>query len=254
MMPSMVAAGLYQRSLRDDLRGVLMRSGLALLIGLVLLMVVYWAFPSLDIGTRAFTTAFVVTVIGICLFRAIVFRYVGNDIFGRRVLILGSGPMASQVEELRRKVDHQDMVLVGYISGGDDDAAIPSEKIFQPNSDLAKFATLHDVDELVVAIEPDQDQFPFDEVLDCKMRGIRICSLLVFFEEQTGKIKLDALTPEILLFSEGFIQAVLRGYVHRVFDVVASAAMLAVVWPLMLVTAAFIWLESGGNGPVLYRL
>jgi exopolysaccharide biosynthesis polyprenyl glycosylphosphotransferase len=37
------------------------------------------------------------------------------------------------------------------------------------------------------------------------------------------------------------------------FDIVASLLLLALTWPVMLVAALAIWIESGGRGPILYR-
>ena len=116
---------------------------------------------------------------------------------------------------------------------------------------LVDYARSLKVDQLVVALRERSEVFPLEQILDCKMAGIRVIDAASFFEQQTGKIKIDALSPSTIVFAEGFIQAVLRSYTHRAFDVVVSVGMLLVTWPIMLATAVAIWLEDGL--PVLYR-
>jgi sugar transferase (PEP-CTERM system associated) len=74
-----------------------------------------------------------------------------------------------------------------------------------------------------------------------------------FFERQTGRINVDALNPSTMVFADGFIQAVLKTYVHRVFDLLISISVLIITLPIMLVAAILIWLESRCREPVLYR-
>ncbi len=253
LMVVMAGMGLYQRSLRDDLRGILFRVGLALLVGLVLVSIGLKVAPTLSIGPAAFTTAFVLSAAGILLFRTLVFQLAGNTLYKRRVLILGSGQMASQVEELRRKSDHQDMKLVGFVHVPGEPDAVTSVNILAIQTSLLDLALEHRVDEIVVAVDERRENFPIEQILDCKMSGIRILDLVTFFEQQTGKIKLEALNPSSMIFADGFIQAVVKNSLHRMLDVLLSLGVLAIAWPFMLLIASLIWAESRGRAPVLYR-
>jgi len=85
------------------------------------------------------------------------------------------------------------------------------------------------------------------------MDGIQIVDVVGFFERQTGRINVDALNPSTMVFADGFIQAVLKSYVHRVFDLLISISVLIITLPIMLVAAILIWLESRCREPVLYR-
>jgi len=108
-------------------------------------------------------------------------------------------------------------------------------------------------DEIVVAMGDRRRHFPIRDILDCKMAGIQVVDMVGFFERQTGRINIDALNPSSIVFADGIIQAVLKSYVHRAFDLIISFAVLVLTLPLMLLAALFIWLESGFRGPVLYR-
>jgi exopolysaccharide biosynthesis polyprenyl glycosylphosphotransferase len=56
-----------------------------------------------------------------------------------------------------------------------------------------------------------------------------------------------------MIFSDGFRRDPLRLLSERAFDLLASAALLAITWPLMLLTMLAIKLEDGINAPVFYR-
>jgi sugar transferase (PEP-CTERM system associated) len=251
MLMSLAGVGLYQRGLRDDFRGRVFRIGVAFLLGVLFLAALQAMNRQVFIGHVAFTAALVCSVLGVLLFRALVYRYSDSNMFKRRVLILGTGTLASQVEQLRRRSDWQDMLLIGFVHVRGEPIDVHESKVLYIRTSLLQLALEHHADEIVVAIEERRHNFPLGQILDCKMSGVQVVDLLGFFEQATGRLKLDAMNPSSLIFSDGFIQAVLKGYAHRALDVALSAGMLAVVWPVMVATAAAIWLES--RGPVLYR-
>jgi len=116
---------------------------------------------------------------------------------------------------------------------------------------LRELAEALDVDEIVVAPDDRRKSLPVEQILECKMYGIRILQAADFFERQLGKIRLDTLHPSNVIFADGFTQAVIKSYEKRILDVVVSAAMILATLPVILATAIAIYLESGG--PVLYR-
>ncbi len=253
MMLVMAIAGLYQRGLREDPRGMALRVGVALAIG-TLIMAFAGAFAAhLAIGKRALLVAFVFSFVGIAMFRALVYRYLDTSYFKRRVLVLGAGELAAQVERLRRRSDWQDTLLLGYVPVLGESTVVSPEKLLPLTSSLRELVRELGADEIVVAIGDRRRNFPIRDILDCKMAGIQVVDMVGFFERQTGRINVDALNPSSIVFADGIIQAVLKSYVHRAFDLIISFAVLVLTLPLMLLAALFIWLESGFRGPVLYR-
>ena len=72
-----------------------------------------------------------------------------------------------------------------------------------------------------------------------------------FMERESGKVRLNAL-PSWLIFSAGFDGSPLRKVSKRAFDVVGAGLIFAMSWPLMLLVALAIRLESGPCAPILY--
>ncbi len=94
--------------------------------------------------------------------------------------------------------------------------------------------------------------FPFDAFLECRLAGIAATDLTEFLERETGKVRLDLVHPNWMVFSEGFRRNSLQSNLERTFDILASLALLALTWPLMLLTIAAIKVEDGPVATVLY--
>jgi sugar transferase (PEP-CTERM system associated) len=182
----------------------------------------------------------------------LVYRYQDMRYFKRRVMILGAGELAAQVVRLRRRSDWHGMLLLGYVPVPCETAVVSPEKLLPLKSSLRDLAKDLDADEIVVAIGDRRRHFPIRDILDCKMAGVQVVDLVGFFERQTGRINIEALNPSNMVFADGFVQAVLKSYLHRAFDLVISLMVLILTLPIMLLAALLIWIESGLHGPILY--
>ena len=251
VMVLMSGVGLYQRGLRDGLRGVMFRVCVAFVVVMLVITVVLPFFPGLSIGRAALTVSVSASLLGICFFRMLSLRYGDGRLFKRQILVVGAGQLAQQIEQLRRRSDWRDASLLGFVQVPGQEILVDKEKVFRPKDRLADFARSRKVDQIVVAMRETADNFPLEQILDCKMAGIHVVDAVSFFEQQTGKIKIEALSPSTIIFADGFVQAILKTYAHRAFDIVISVGMLLLVWPIMAITALLIWLEDGT--PVMYR-
>ncbi|MEQ6340482.1 MAG: TIGR03013 family PEP-CTERM/XrtA system glycosyltransferase [Gammaproteobacteria bacterium] len=254
MVCVMTAVGLYKANLRDGMVGMLLRIGISILLGVGVMSLVFYIFPSLFLGRGAFGLSFAVALMGIILARITFFKIVDQDALQRRILVLGSGKRAGQISrQLRRKVDRRGFAILGYVHIPGEHSVIDAQHMLHLDVPLLEYCDQHQIDEIVVAVEDRRKGFPVHELLDCKMSGIEVADMLTFFERQTGKIRLDLLHPSWLIFSDGFLTNSVREFNKRVFDVMASVLILALTWPIMILTIIAILMESRGCGPVLYR-
>jgi sugar transferase (PEP-CTERM system associated) len=107
-------------------------------------------------------------------------------------------------------------------------------------------------DELIVAVREQRGgALPVNELLHCRLSGIRITTFASLFERVFGQIPVDSLKISWLIYGNGFRQSRRRKAVKGASDVVISSILLLIALPVMLFTALAILLESGG--PVLYR-
>jgi sugar transferase (PEP-CTERM system associated) len=136
---------------------------------------------------------------------------------------------------------------------GADPVAVPAASLLYVDAPLCAWITQLDVDEIVVGPDDRRGTLPVDALLECKQRGVAVTELAEFFEREAGKIKMDLTNPSWLVFSDGFNISPVRRTVKRIFDVAMASLVLLLTWPLMLLTALAIRLESGRGAPILYR-
>ncbi len=118
---------------------------------------------------------------------------------------------------------------------------------------MRELAREHCTQQFIVALDDPRHNFPTEELMKCKISGIEIIDLQAFLEKQVGKVDLDALKPDSVIFSNDFKIAGLEDRVHRFFDLATAAVVLLVGAPIMLATSLAILIESRGRGPILYK-
>ncbi len=253
MSAIMIAMGLYERNFWNGKSDMLLRVGVSFLLGLFVMTLIYYLFPALHVSRGPFSLAVGLAFVGVVLLRFMFFQVANHDPIKRRLLVLGVGQQAARLEDLQR---HETLgfSIVGYLQVHEDEKpAVPAERMLQVVGNLADLADELRIDEIVVAMDDRRKGFPIEEVLECKLDGIMVSNFLTFFERQSGKIQLDALRPSNLIFADSFQQALVNRAAKRALDLVASLLLLALVWPVMLLAALAVWLESGCRGPILYR-
>jgi len=252
MVLSLAAVGLYHARYREGLLGVLLRVLAGFALGVVVLVVLFYVFPSLFLGRGALALTIAISLAGILAIRGLFFgALLDPGALRRRVLVLGAGAKANSITRLRRRADQRGFRIVGFVHVEGEQDVVEAERIFHPDMPLAEFAARHRVDEIVVAVNDRRKGFPLHELLDCRLNGIDVVDILTFFERETGKVRIDLLNPSWLVFSDGFQQSTVRELSKRFFDVVASLLLLALTWPVMLIAAAAVYV--GDRGPVFYR-
>ena len=247
----MTAMGLYHRDQHTRPSTVILRLALSFVCGFVVMGSIYLLIPDLMVGGAIFATALVCSFVSIASCRLICVAGEEND-QRQRVLVLGIGERARQIDNLRGGVDQVSADVVGYVDLGCDERLVGNERIFALGQrSLRALAEELDVHEIVVATDDRRKGLPVDDILECKMYGIHIMEAADFYERQLGKIRIDTLHPSNVIFADGFTQAVIRSSEKRVMDIMVSALMLVATLPIIAVTAAAIYFESGG--PILYR-
>lgn len=250
MICGMIAMGFYQRDQRDGSIATLIRLLFSFVVGFLVMGLFYLAVPTLMIEGAAFGVALMSSFVGIATCRLVCSANTDAR-FARRVLILGVGERARQIENLRRASDRTGITLVGFIDIGIDSQVVDESRIIKLNGTLRDLADRFAADEIVVAIDDRRKGLPVNQILDCKMHGIRIIEEGAFLERQLGKIRLDAMHPSSVIFADGFTQAVLKKTEKRVLDIFLATVLLVMTLPLMVIATLAIVAESGG--PVFYR-
>ena len=257
VMPvTMMAMGLYQSRFRGGILGVFLRSVIGFLCGAAILALLYYLIPPLKLGRGVFALAIIIAFFMVGTIRPMFFYYVDRDILKIRVLVLGAGEKAGSIaRRLRRRVDRRGFRIVGYVPLSTDAGTTVSSELLVEQGDktLLEFAIENNIDEIVVAADERRGSLPLDELLECKLHGLDVIDLLSFFEREQGKLPLDILRPDWLIYSDGFARGAFVDITKRMFDVVASGLIIAITWPFMLLAAIAIKIEDGPSAPIMYK-
>lgn len=168
----------------------------------------------------------------------------------RRVIVLGTGPEAQVVEKSLRADDFR--VVGFYPVRGDAVTKVPHSRLVPTDVPLVDTIRKLKVNEIIVAVgERRGGAMPLNELLECKLAGVRVLDLSSYFERALGQVHLDSLRASWLIFGDGFRQGVIRTFIKRVFDIVVAAILLVLALPVMLVTALVILMEGGF--PIFYQ-
>lgn len=255
----MVALAVHQAKLEEGLTGMMLRTILCLIVSLPIAYLAAFLMPKYfwylgGEGVVSSASVFGFLLLGVV--RSIFFRIVGANTFKRRVLMLGAGTRAQQMEEeLRTPMNRKGFNLVGFIPANESECKVPEEKVcrLKPNETLQMLVDRLRVDEIVLAVDDRRHGgLPMEELLECRMKGVRIIEAASFYERETRKVALEMITPGWLVFSEGFSLSAVSRFTKRLIDLAASLVLLAVTWPFMLATAIAIKLEDGWRAPILY--
>lgn len=255
------ATGCYRRDALLNRTAALSRIPTALAIsGLVLFLYLHYLFPVLFPSARVFLSiSRCVTIIlvgtGISLGAAIISRNVvrvllHNDVFRRRILVVGTGQRARHIEDLSRA--HGSLQEIHFVSEDvlTQSAAPPTADAKSAIPSIGELADRLDADEIVVAVD-DRNRVALDSLLPCKARGVPVTEFNSFVERQTGRIELAWLELPWLIHNPGFQFRLIDDGVKRLMDVVFSLTALIISLPVLLVAMAAIRLDS--PGPVIYR-
>ncbi|MBF0191478.1 MAG: TIGR03013 family PEP-CTERM/XrtA system glycosyltransferase [Magnetococcales bacterium] len=255
---SLAAMGRYQRLMDEGFSGELLHVGLSFVVGLVAMSMLFYVFPDLFIGRGAFAYALVFCFWMIMGVRSIFFRFILDlDLLDRRVIVFGTGEHARKVAQVVARENsgeiQSDCTLVGFWPVPGEPERVERERIIWDTQELSEYAELHDVDEVVVALETPFPALYLDEIQVCKSRGIRIMDLQEFCERERHILLTDVMDPAWWLFhSEGLYREPWSEGIKKLFDISISLLLVLLSSPVMLLAALAILVESGGRGPVFY--
>jgi sugar transferase (PEP-CTERM system associated) len=183
--------------------------------------------------------------------RLVVGGILGASAFRRRVLVLGAGARAERIRRLAERPE-SGFAVVGYIamSAGQGmlDQAVPRAAI----ADLSRHVRDLGATEVVLALEERRNALPLKDLLRIKTAGVHVNDFSSFIERETGRVDLDTLNPSWLIFSDGFSSGrMLSSVAKRLFDVLASGALLLLTFPVIALFALLVRLDS--RGPAFFR-
>ena len=234
------------------------RAAFPIITGAVFAGLTLWWFPHMEYRGEMMTMPALALVAGVVAFVNTGSR-TGGGVFKeavpalrRRVLVLGTGQNAMSVRLAAAKLQSTVDVIGFYPSSSGEESAVPAGLVVAAGKGLVQTALDFRIDEIVVAVGDRRGgALPLQDLLQCRVMGVRVHDLSSHFEKTHGQIRLESLHAGWLIFGGGFQQGHARTVMKRLFDIVFAGTLLLLTLPVMLIAAIAIFLESGF--PILYR-
>jgi sugar transferase (PEP-CTERM system associated) len=232
----------------------------ALGIGLLLLAVVYKAFPHLAIdrdrpilsslGEMMMSGGMVLPI------RWVLYRFMRIRAFAERVLILGTSPLARKIAKEIEAAPHTGYLIVGFV---DDQGSVPTQAVAEFPSHYCLFAPLDRLEEIIGKLQPDRlivalterrGRLPVRDLLNARMNGVIVEDGIEVHERFTEKLAIESLTPSFLFFSRDFTKSRFKLALQRAMSLTVAVLGLIVTSPLMVLVAMAIKIDS--EGPIFF--
>lgn len=241
---------LYDSFILSNRREVLTRLVQVLGTVCILLALLYYAFPKLQLGRGIFLIGFVLVALFVFLWRRLFLLVNTMPRFAERALILGDGPLAKPLTEEIESRSELGVRIVGQLRGLESGSASPLSETEQFEQ-LSRQVQTYRASRLIIAMGERRGRLPVEALLRLKSQGVRIQDGAEVFEAITGKVPIESLRLSWLLFSSGFhVSRPLLIY-KRFLSFLVSSICFAITTPVMALVAIAIRLDS--PGPAIFK-
>ena len=212
----------------------------------LLLAAVSWIDPNILPGNNASLIGLVLLTVGMVAWRAAYGWLVQQPFMQEKVYVLGTGERAQRLVQGLRQRKELGVEVIGW--SGNVEGALTRESAA---AHLMEMAGLQRVHRVIVAMPDRRGTFPMEELLQLRLKGVRIEEATSWLEKISGRIEVDQLYPSWLIFAEGFRFSTSFNVMRRALSMLVSLILLLVVLPFLPLVMLAIKLDS--RGPILYR-
>jgi len=207
-----------------------------------LLILLQAAFPTTELHFRS---TFLL-ILAVAVITMLVAREVRSKV--PRVLIVGSGSMASKVIEAIEAPRRPLYAVAGIVDDLRPDADGPdAARWLGPFDRLAAIVAQVHPACIVVSGGIRPQGLPMQSLLDSRVSGIPVEDVCDFYERVTGKVAIESLRPIALIMSKGFRNHGADEATARIVSIVFASIGLVLVAPFLVILAMAIRFDSRGS-------
>lgn len=241
---------LYDLDVYSSLADTATRMTQAFGFGCIILAGIYYLVPSSVIPTRIFLLGYLLVCVFLAVWRFFYILALNKRLFTEPIVVLGAGKLAGSIaNEIMDRFD-SGYRIAAFVGKDKPRFPIGNIRLYNNGDKLSSICHRHDSDIIVVALDDRRGTMPVHELVDCKLDGVRVQDGISFFEKLTGKIMVEQVNPDWIIFAPGFSVGRLMKALKRAGDVLLASMGLVLAFPIMLISAIIIKLES--PGPVFY--
>jgi sugar transferase (PEP-CTERM system associated) len=222
--------------------------------GCLLLGLLYFVFPSLQLGRGVFFISVVLVASFVMVSRALLDQVWKVAAPKENILILGTGPLAMTVARELNTRDDLNAAVAGFAdvaATAQDGRRICDRPVLGSTARLPEIIQRHAISRIVVALEDRRSALPVHDLVRLRVSGLRIEEAHTIIAALTGRVWLEMVRPSWFVFSDGFQRSTPTLVIKRMLDLVCGLLGLLLTLPVMALLAIAIRLDS--KGPAIYR-
>lgn len=232
---------------KTGIKELLARIMFSLFLAFPVLASMYYIVPSIMFGRGILLFSFIAVAFGLTIWRFFMEYLPYFPIAIKKVLIIGTGPIAKSLGDLVTNGGMRVYDLSGFVYCTNEPLYVPLSQVLGRVDNLLRIVDKEDIKKIVVSLNEKRGVFPLQTLLDCKLKGIEVVDAPTFYEQLTGKLLIEDTKPSWFIFSDGFKESVFYRSVKRVFDIIFSFFGLLILSPLMFIIAVLIKLDAKGS-------
>jgi len=212
-----------------------------------------YAIPKFGVAGKMYYLAVLIASAFLLVWRVLFEIYITHIAPHEIILILGTGDVARLVGREVNKRQRLGFRLAGFIGShenGNPASVKGVGEVLGDPSRMKEIVEKHGVRKIVVAITERRGEYPVKEMLALRVGGCQVVEWPGFFENLSGRIPIDNLSPSFIIFNDGFRKSRTLLIIHRIASAIVAMAALVILLPVFFVIAILIKLDS--PGPVLY--
>lgn len=243
---------LYDSAILSNRREVLSRLVQVLGTACLVLAILYYVYPPLELGRGIFLIGIAFVAVLLFLWRRLFLVINSASRFADRVLILGDGLLAEPLSKEISQRPELALNVIGHISeqndgGGEGWSLEDDDRV----AELPSYVRSHRIDRIIVAMSDRKGRLPVEQLLAVKSRGVLVQDATEVYEAITGKVPLESLRLGWLLFSPSFSDFRFVLIYKRLASVLVS--LIGLLLCLFLLPFIALAIKLSSPGPILYR-
>ncbi|MFZ3190971.1 MAG: TIGR03013 family XrtA/PEP-CTERM system glycosyltransferase [Candidatus Sulfotelmatobacter sp.] len=210
------------------------------------LSAVGFLFPGFMPGDNSALLGLVILTVTLFCWRGLYGWMLKQPFLRERVYVLGTGERAERLVQGLRERSTLGVDVVGWT--GNITGELNRDSVASDLVSLADRAGLHRV---IVAMQDRRGTLPVEELLDLRLKGVKVEEATSWLEKIYGRIEVENLNPSWLIFAEGFRFSTFFRMLRRLLNF--STALIATTLTLPLLPLIALAVKLGSPGPVVYR-
>jgi len=179
-------------------------------------------------------------------------RLVTSALAARRVLFLGTSPVAVDIARRFATRPELGMTCIGFVDDPQEpDDPLPDVPLLGPTAELHRIVAETNPDLIVVGLAERRQRLPMSALLDLRFSGIPIQEAAVAFENAFSRVCTRELRPSQLIFSSELGPQPGTARLQSVYSFALALLIALLTAPLLLLIAVLVKLTSAG--PVFHR-